>query len=64
MVDGPVRRLGRTVYVAPSAGVLGAVLHLPLCVAIAALGLEVWRADDLRDRESLLPDRQANLAQA
>ena len=52
------------VYVAPSAGVLGAVLHLPLCVAIAGLGVEVWRANDLRDRGSLLPDRQANLAQA
>jgi hypothetical protein len=52
------------VYVAPSGGVLGAVLHLPFCVAIAGLGLEVWHANDLRGRESLRPGRQVNLAQA
>ena len=32
------------VFVAPSGGALGAVLHLPLCVAIAALGVAVWRS--------------------
>ena len=52
------------VYVAPSGGVPGAVLHLPFCVAIAGLGLEVWHANDLRGRESLRPDRQVNLSQA
>jgi hypothetical protein len=52
------------VYVAPSAGVLGAVLHLPLCVALAGLGVQVWRTNDAGDRESLVSDRQANLAQA
>jgi hypothetical protein len=31
-------------FVAPSGGVLGAALHLPLGVAIAGLGREVWRA--------------------
>lgn len=53
------------VFAAPSAGVLGAALHLPLCAAIAGLGLEVWRSGR-RDQvyESRTPDPQANLAQA
>lgn len=52
------------VYVAPSAGVLGAALHLPLCVAIVALGLEVWRTSHDHAHESRVPDPQAHLAQA
>lgn len=52
------------VYLAPSGGVLGAALHLPFCVAIAGLGLQVWHASDLRGRDSVRPDRQVNLAQA
>jgi hypothetical protein len=52
------------VFLAPSGGVLGAALHLPFCVAMAGLGLEVWHANDLRGRESLRPDRQVNLTQA
>jgi hypothetical protein len=52
------------VFVAPSAGVLGAALHLPLCVAIAGLGLEVWRSGRYQEHESCTPDRQVNLAQA
>jgi hypothetical protein len=52
------------VFVAPSAGVLGAALHLPLCAAIAGLGLEVWRSDRDQVYESRTPDPQVNLAQA
>lgn len=40
------------VFVAPSGGALGAVLHLPLGIAIAALGLEVWRAGGRADQGS------------
>jgi hypothetical protein len=52
------------VFLAPGAGMLGALMHLPICVAIAGLGLEVLHTDDLRGRESLSPDRPVNLAQA
>jgi hypothetical protein len=52
------------VFVAPSAGVLGAALHLPLCIAIAGLSLQVWRSGRDQDHESGTPDRQVNLAQA
>ena len=47
------------VFVAPSGGALGAVLHLPLCVAIAALGVAVWRSGQpaaaSRPRRACLP---------
>jgi hypothetical protein len=52
------------VFVAPSAGVLGTLMHLPFCVAVAGLGLEAWRSDDVRGSESPRPGRQVNLAQA
>ena len=52
------------VYLSPSSGALGAALHLPLCVAIAALSLEVWRTSHDHARESRVPDPQARLAQA
>ena len=47
------------VFVAPSGRALGAVLHLPLCVAIAALGVAVWRSGQpaaaSRPRRACLP---------
>jgi hypothetical protein len=52
------------VFVAPSAGVLGAALHLPLCAAIAGLGLEVWRSGREQGYASRTPDPRVNLAQA
>jgi hypothetical protein len=52
------------VFIAPRGGVVGAALHLPLCVAIAGLGREVWRSSRNQEHESRTPDRQVNLAQA
>src|SRR5450755_2452398 len=52
-------------FVAPSGGVLAALLHLPICIAIAGLGLELWRlnAADSQDSPTLLR-REAHAAQA
>jgi len=47
--------------VAPAGGALGAVLHLPLGVALAALGVELWRS---RPRDSSALPAGADLAQA
>lgn len=52
------------VFVAPSAGVLGAALHLPLCAAIAGLGLEVWRSGRDQGYESRTPVPLVDHAQA
>lgn len=49
------------VFAAPSGGLLGAVLHLPLGIAIAVLGLEVWHLGGRpapRDRPATLPEPQ------
>ena len=39
-------------FVSPSGGVLAAALHLPVCVAIAGLGLELWRLDPAANQDS------------
>jgi hypothetical protein len=52
-------------FVAPSGGVLAALLHLPICVAIAGLGLELWRLNAPDSQGSpALPRREAHPAQA
>ena len=51
--------------VAPSGGVLGAALHLPLCVAITGLGLELWRHSAAESEGSpALPHHEPHPAQA
>ena len=52
------------VFVAPSGGLLGAVLHLPLCVALAGLGIEVWRSSRRDSQELPVPQREVSPAQA
>lgn len=52
------------VAVAPSGGALGAVLHLPLCVALAALGVAVWRSGQPDDATVPVAGRQVSPAQA
>ncbi len=39
-------------FVSPSGGVLAAALHLPVCVAIAGLGFELWRLDPTVNQDS------------
>jgi hypothetical protein len=52
-------------FVSPSGGVLAAALHLPVCVAIAALGVELWRLNAARGQDSpLLARHEAHPAQA
>jgi hypothetical protein len=51
-------------FVAPSGGVLAAVLHLPICVAIAGLGLELWHLNAANSQDSPAPrSREAHPAQ-
>ena len=51
--------------VSPSGGVLAATMHLPICVAIAGLGLELWRLNAADSQDSpALPRREAHPAQA
>jgi hypothetical protein len=45
-------------FVAPSGGVLAALLHLPICVAIAGLGLELWRLNAADSQDSLTRTRR------
>jgi hypothetical protein len=52
------------VFVAPSGGLLGAVLHLPLCVALAGLGIEVWRSSRPDNQALPVSQREAYPAQA
>ena len=42
-------------FVAPSGGVLAALLHLPICVAIAGLGLELWHLNAANSQDSPAP---------
>jgi hypothetical protein len=43
-------------FAAPSGGALAAALHLPICVAIAGLGIELWRLNAADSHDS--PARQ------
>jgi len=52
------------VFAAPSGGALGAVLHLPLAIAIAALGLEVWHSGNPARQGSPATRREPQQAQA
>lgn len=52
------------VFLSPSGGALGAVLHLPLCVAIAALGVAVWRSGQPDTQSLPAAHREAYPAQA
>jgi hypothetical protein len=52
-------------FAAPSGGALAAVLHLPICVAIAGLGVQVWRLSDAGIQDSrALSHHEARAAQA
>ena len=51
-------------FVAPSGGVLATLLHLPICVAIAGLGLELWHLNAANSQDSPAPrSREAHPAQ-
>jgi hypothetical protein len=52
-------------FVAPSGGVLAALLHLPICIAIAGLGFELRRLNAADSQDSpAFPRREAHPAQA
>jgi len=46
-------------FLAPSGGTLAAVLHLPICVAIAGLGVELWRLSAANSQDSPARSHQA-----